>query len=702
MANIKYINGNPIVATAVELADGSLSGAVLTDGSVGGAKIADGSIVSGKIADGAVTNGKIADGSVTTAKIADGAVTLEKLGNDIELVPPDGSVTDAKLAPRGTNNVLDTAEYAKTNLLSATERTDNVNDSPIGRWYFNTSNGRIAPDTWGTHVGMSALVAVKPSTQYRIKAFDIGGTLYWAFYDSNRAFISHASGSSGQKDKTVETPETCAYINVFLYASAGLTLSDTARILITENLLRSDYITPLSAVDLTARDGVSDTAKVLEEGTEATRNINTSTVGRWYIRATGAIEASSTNYFGMAEMVAAQPSTTYTVTIYNVTFSGTGQLHVAEYDENGTFIQKATYDIKRFATFTSLAETHYVCVHVYRSGGVTIADDSQIQIEVGSMSTSYVPPYTFVDYVAREGAEDGIPSYLIQNVQDAVTKVNADLLPVGKHGDAFVFVTDVHWRNNTQHSPALVKYVLDNTNVRMVINGGDNLQGHLTTKAGAANEIMAGVNAFIFDGVRCLGVMGNHDNNTNNNSGAPESHLSQDEQFTLINRAYGTDGLHYGDGNYYYYDNTVAKVRYMMLDWGANATAQTAWVASVMGALPDEYKVVVVVHGIYRTTSGDETHELIMERRYIVDAFEPYKSDVLFFLQGHTHWDGVVNAYDSGTPIIITTCDTFSEAAGSVRNTLTEQCIDVVVFDYDAGTVKCTRIGRGEHRTVTL
>lgn len=71
MANIKYINGNPIVATAVELADGSLSGAALTDGSVGG------------------------------AKIADGAVTLAKLGNDVVIEPPDGSITNAKLAQTG-------------------------------------------------------------------------------------------------------------------------------------------------------------------------------------------------------------------------------------------------------------------------------------------------------------------------------------------------------------------------------------------------------------------------------------------------------------------------------------------------------------------------------------------------------------------------------------------------------------------------
>jgi len=47
-----------------------------------------------------ITSGtnSIADGAITTAKIATGAVTAAKLGNDIQLTPPDGSITQAKLA----------------------------------------------------------------------------------------------------------------------------------------------------------------------------------------------------------------------------------------------------------------------------------------------------------------------------------------------------------------------------------------------------------------------------------------------------------------------------------------------------------------------------------------------------------------------------------------------------------------------------
>lgn len=47
---------------------------------------------------GSVTASKLANNAVTSDKIAAGAVTAAKLGNDISLTPPDGSVTQAKLA----------------------------------------------------------------------------------------------------------------------------------------------------------------------------------------------------------------------------------------------------------------------------------------------------------------------------------------------------------------------------------------------------------------------------------------------------------------------------------------------------------------------------------------------------------------------------------------------------------------------------
>ena len=56
-------------------------------------------VVSGaSVADGSVSTAKIANNAITTDKIAAGAVTAAKLGNDIELTPPDGSITQAKLA----------------------------------------------------------------------------------------------------------------------------------------------------------------------------------------------------------------------------------------------------------------------------------------------------------------------------------------------------------------------------------------------------------------------------------------------------------------------------------------------------------------------------------------------------------------------------------------------------------------------------
>jgi len=63
-----------------------------------GPQIADGSVSAAKIADSAVTNPKLASGAVHSVNIATGAVTAAKLGNDIQLTPPDGSITQAKLA----------------------------------------------------------------------------------------------------------------------------------------------------------------------------------------------------------------------------------------------------------------------------------------------------------------------------------------------------------------------------------------------------------------------------------------------------------------------------------------------------------------------------------------------------------------------------------------------------------------------------
>ena len=588
-----------------------------------------------------------------------------------------------------------------------TEPTRNLNDKILGRWYAKSSGG-IVFDANNTHVGMKEPIPCSPSTVYTISCVDIAGTVYWDFYDSNMTFISAGHADSGIKTSTVTTPETCAYLYAFYYRSSGNDINDDSAIQIEEGANATVYIPPLTAIDTDARDGVADLDARYDANTEPTRNLNTAEMGEYAVRASGAIvDTGLAKYFGMSEYVAVEPSTTYTLTAYEISFNNTATIYIGEYDGNGEFLNRTTISyFSTNVTITTSADTHYMAAHVYKDGdGIVTTDASAFQIEKGTTSTSYVPPITLIDYVAREGSTaSDIPDYFADNISQAIERVRANMLPVGRNGDTFVFISDCHWRNNSQHSPALIRRLLEATNVRLVINGGDNLQSHLNPKASAAAEILECVNAMRFEdmGVRSIGVMGNHDNNRNNNSDNPSEYISEAEQYSIINKAYEDNDLHYGSGNWYYYDNDACKVRYFLLDWGADATAQTSWVAETMGALPDGYKAVVVVHGIYRTTSGDETHELIMERQWVLDAFEPYRNSVLFFMQGHTHWDAVVDAYEDGTPIIITTCDTLSTAAGAVANTVDEQAFDVVTFDYSAGTAKCVRVGRGSDRTVEL
>ena len=44
---------------------------------------------------------------------------------------------------------------------------------------------------------------------------------------------------------------------------------------------------------------------------------------------------------------------------------------------------------------------------------------------------------------------------------------------VGKNGDTFIFITDIHWDNNNKHSPALIKEICRKTNIKNIICGGD-------------------------------------------------------------------------------------------------------------------------------------------------------------------------------------------------------------------------------------
>lgn len=302
-----------------------------------------------------------------------------------------------------------------------------------------------------------------------------------------------------------------------------------------------------------------------------------------------------------------------------------------------------------------------------------------------------------------------IPPWFSENVKSAAARVREKMLGVGREGDAFVFITDCHWRNNEKHSPALIRYILKITSVKMVVNGGDYLWGHHDTKQAAIDEIYSCVKALKFNdnGCRTFNVVGNHDHNSNNNQ-EKSTYLSAMDAYSVIQKECESNDIIYGGYNYYYWDNRAAQIRYVFFDRRAGAKAEEEiWLKEVMGTLPNGYSVICFIHGIYQAKKTDEGRIFAIEQQVVLDMFEPYKDRLICFIQGHTHMDGVFYAYNEQTevPIIITDCDCKRPMAPGVTasvGTITEQCFDIMVVNKKERRIHCIRVGRGADREISF
>ena len=310
------------------------------------------------------------------------------------------------------------------------------------------------------------------------------------------------------------------------------------------------------------------------------------------------------------------------------------------------------------------------------------------------------------------------PAYFDSQMSTAITKINTDInsnKTEGTYGtdiESFVFITDVHWNANKQHSPALIKKILESCPIKTVICGGDFIESHNDTKEGAVAEIKGFTDAIV--GIPCyeyLAVWGNHDSNSNGNVDN-STQFTKEEEFNIMYAPFSDNSnVHwiwdentdiYVDTkikNDYYVDHARTRTRFLCIDWNhPYSTARTEWIQSVL-AKNDGFRVVVIYHGIYKV----ENSELTPEHYQIMSILEPYKAKIVAVFTGHAHVDDVVDYYEDGSvPVILTSCDKFSETAGAVADTVNEQCFDVAVIDYGQSKIELTRIGRGSNRTVNI
>lgn len=389
-------------------------------------------------------------------------------------------------------------------------------------------------------------------------------------------------------------------------------------------------------------------------------------------------------------------------------------------DKYGVFVKQSNAFSER-TEFTVLNSWRYAYATIYKSP-LSAISPSETNVFLTYEQAS--PEVLISNHETRIGAlEEGtevVPSYFETQLETKIPNIIHNANSVGKHGETFIFITDPHWDKSYRNSPALIRHILNKTNVNLILCGGDMIDG------GAINTMYP----MLIDCVRHFQfpladnflpiAFGNHDDNyiysvsTSDNSQI----MSKDAVYSCMYAQIADKVTFMTDNEFsFYFDRITSKTRFIFLDTGEDSTF-TAFdeLANVLNSTPNGYNIIFVAHfiygGGYLRTSFRQVMDVIAayNSRTYVKVFKTYNfteavGKVQLILGGHTHsdmsWEVGAEGNTAGVPIIITDTDSYRDHSGT-EGTVNSQCFDVISVDYTGKTVKCTRIGRGNDRTLIL
>ena len=318
-----------------------------------------------------------------------------------------------------------------------------------------------------------------------------------------------------------------------------------------------------------------------------------------------------------------------------------------------------------------------------------------------------------------------VPNYYVSHINTKVNEINQLLMNAGRNSDAFIFITDIHSKNNRKYSPRLIKYILKYTGINKVIMGGDYINRE-TTYQEALKLINEIVHEYQFNNCIVLPIVGNHE--FNNPAALQESEYvnnqldCQDLYYALLKR---NENIINYDNDYlaFYYDNTDQKIRYVfgsVLFSSSKSSDSISWAFDKIYELEDGWSVIFAIHSLI--SYNFQTQEIVLENR-IATFFDSLKNktsctvfnksydftnkniDAIACFGGHYHYDFIYQWPNATLSGIATTCDAMQEAADSdlVRTvgTITEQAFDVVVINRTTRKVNLVRVGAGSNREVS-
>lgn len=517
-----------------------------------------------------------------------------------------------------------------------------------------------------------------------------GLVLYMAEYDSNKTYLGY---QMGRPPATLKPSYASAkYIKLFTYSESTPQASQGSLIVVKEVNSKS-LEDAFDAIEKTKEDSFDYTSWMIDDGVEFFEK--SVEIGANY-------NNDGTPTYIYKHLVYHKPINGVIVVSCDKIENALREKSIVLYahDSNNEIIEQKRIGVGKYVYYPpSNAVNYTVSLYPSVSGGLTdthaiynnVIVTNNGKTDVASNKT-IAPQY---GVIPAYYLENGYITNKINTIRDLIEDSNGNY-------DAFIFCTDQHWTLNAKNSPDLIAYIMRNIKMPRLFMGGD---------YGSGINLQA-INAFrdAFDGL-IYDVVGNHEY---------QKYFEWNDDDTSLNVT-GTMIWAYLNGkmtdcvigdasrNYYYVDNTVQKMRYIILSNFAEGTTtpvyqfeqtQIDWFDDVLSNMPDGYTAVIFIHAI--SSVNHETGELTKNYAFndVQTVVDNYDGKVAGIFGGHTHFDGL-GATDGGVPVFVTTCDKYKPYVGDddyltdirTLGTITEQAFDVVVIDKTNRKVTAVRIG---------
>lgn len=330
-----------------------------------------------------------------------------------------------------------------------------------------------------------------------------------------------------------------------------------------------------------------------------------------------------------------------------------------------------------------------------------------------------------------------IPSFWQDAVDECITKIKA--LQADRSCVTFPFFSDNHTRDgNAQYMGIMIAHIMKECGIPYCFFGGDAITSAVASTADSDAEFKAQARAFdtamsyIPDGRFCM-ALGNHETVLKYNpdiSGSVTVTYDRNETYNIFLREEGTwQNKHFGgDGTYYYVDDIVSKVRWIVLNTNGIGnhdldSDQLSWFRDKALMFSESgWGAVIVSH--FPITRHHNASTGFTNNAAVIEMLQDYmggndtnKADIIGWYSGHIHRDRIYRGVavnddddtvsgDMGFVQVTVTSDhttiAYEDATKhTVANDDLSHAIDFVTVNKSRRTVNLTRLGIGEDRQYT-